>query len=610
MHKNATWVDMCTKLGGAAMSEEYPWERVLGASMADPGVTFRAWAPEAERVEVRVADGDVAMEPAGHGVWEATVAAARDGDDYRFVVDGTAWADPNSRWQPEGVRGPSRVVDPGRFTWTDDGWAPPALDELVLYELHVGTFSAEGTFDAAIAHLAELAAVGVTAIELMPVAEFPGSRGWGYDGVFLGAAQSSYGGPHGLARLVDASHAAGMAVILDVVHNHLGPTGADAMIAQGPYFTDTYATPWGAALNYDDAHCDPVREWVLQSVGWWVGDLHLDGLRLDAVHALFDRSATHIVAAVADRAHRARPGALVIAESGLNDPKVIQPPEAGGWGCDAQWADDLHHALRVVLTGDADGYYADFGSVADVAKALHRPFVHDGQWSGVRGRRHGAPAEDRDPSQFVVFTQDHDQVGNRALGDRPAPETRPLAALLTLLSPFTPMLFQGEEYGEDAPFQFFTDHIDPAIAEATRTGRRREFAAFAAFSGDEVPDPQDPATFERSKLTRRPDLDLAEMYRRLLALRPRIPRGPVTTTVEEDRRILTVTNQDWTLVANFSTVDVDVTCPPGVVQVATHPGAPRAITASDPALRLPAQAGVLLQADRAPAAPAPAEASQ
>ncbi|WCO68199.1 malto-oligosyltrehalose trehalohydrolase [Iamia majanohamensis] len=579
------------------MSAPYPWERPLGATPDLGGTTFRAWAPAAAQVAVRLADGDHPLAPAGHGVWEATVAEAGGGDDYRIVLDGTAWPDPHSRWQPEGVRGPSRVVDPADMAWTDGGWTPPDLADLVLYELHVGTFSEEGTFDGAIPHLAALADLGVTAIELMPVAEFPGTRGWGYDGVFLGAAQSSYGGPHALARLVDAAHAAGLGVVLDVVHNHLGPTGADAMTAHGPFFTDTYATPWGAALNYDDALSDPVREWVLQSVGWWLGPLHLDGLRLDAVHALFDRSAQHIVAAVAERAHRTRPGALVIAESGLNDPKVIRPPAEGGWGCDAQWADDLHHALRVLLTGDADGYYADFGSVADLAKALHRPFVHDGQWSDVRRRRFGAPAEDRPPEQFVVFTQDHDQVGNRALGDRPPRETRPLAALLTLLSPFTPMLFQGEEHGEDAPFQFFTDHIDPAIAEATRQGRRREFAAFAAFSGEEVPDPQDPATFARSKLTRREDPHLAALYRTLLRTRGELPPGDAEVTFDEDERWLRMRRGPYEVVANLSrgVARTLPTSPTQEVAVPTHPE----VALADGRLTLPALGGALLrEADR------------
>ena len=331
----------------------------------------------------------------------------------------------------------------------------------------------------------------MTTIELMPVAEFPGARGWGYDGVYQSATQSSYGGPLELQKLVDAAHALGLAVILDVVHNHVGASGTKALLAYGPYFTEKHHTPWGAGLNVDDEQCDAVREWVCQSAEGWVRDFHIDGLRLDAIHAIVDSSPEHLVAEIARRVHAARPGALVIAESGLNDPRVMRVPELGGHGCDAAWADDFHHALRTLLTGDTDGWYAEFDSLALLAKAFKRPHVHDGTYSAFRKRRFGAGADDVPPERFVVFSADHDQVGNRALGDRLPVETRALAAFCTLLSPFTPMLFQGEEYGERAPFQFFSDHIDPEIADATREGRRREFASFAEFSGEEVPDPQD-----------------------------------------------------------------------------------------------------------------------
>jgi maltooligosyltrehalose trehalohydrolase len=488
----------------------------------------------------------------GHGVHEAQVSA-QAGEDYVFVLDRSdELPDPSTRHQPEGLRGPSRVVDPRAFAWSDDDFRPRPLGELVIYELHIGTFTQEGTFDAAIEHLAELAELGVTAIEVMPVAEFPGRHGWGYDGVYLSAAQSSYGGPEGFQRLVDAAHRVGLSVILDVVYNHVGASGNQALAAFGPYFTDKYSTFWGQAINYDDEHCDPVREWVLQSAEGWVRDFHVDGLRLDAIHAIYDQSATSILAAIAERVHAARPGALVIAESGLNDPRVIRPPEQGGHDHDAQWADDFHHALRVLLTGDRDGYYAEFGNVSDLAKAFRRPFVHDGQYSTFRKRRFGAPAFDRPPEQFVVFDQDHDQVGNRAFGDRLAPEIRALAAFCTLLSPFTPMLFMGEEYGEPAPFQFFADHIDEEIAVATREGRRREFAAFAQFAGEEVPDPQDPATFERSKLTRERDPDLRDLYATLLRVRTMLPAGDATTEHDDEARWLTVDRGPFRLCMNFS----------------------------------------------------------
>jgi maltooligosyltrehalose trehalohydrolase len=384
----------------------------------------------------------------------------------------------------------------------------------------------------------------------MPVAEFPGRHGWGYDGVYLSAAQSSYGGPRGLQRLVDAAHAEGLAVILDVVYNHVGASGSGALRAFGPYFTSHYETPWGEAVNYDDEHSDAVREWVLQSAEQWVRDFHLDGLRLDAVHAIKDGNPEHLVAAVVRRTAPA----FVIAESGLNDPRVMRDVMRGGWGCDAAWADDFHHALRVLLTGDREGYYEEFGAVADLAKAFHRPHVHDGTYSSFRSRRFGARADDVPPERFVVFSANHDQVGNRAFGDRLPVGARPLAALCTLLSPFTPMVFQGEEYGETAPFQFFSDHIDEEIAVATREGRRREFAAFAEFHGREVPDPQDPATFEASKLTRTGEpAGLRDLYADLLRARRELPPGDADA-IEHDEHAgwLRVRRGPFLLVASFS----------------------------------------------------------
>ncbi len=524
----------------------FPWSRPLGARPVDAARTeLRVWAPAAREVNVRLGDHDHPLAGEGHGVWSATVPA-REGDSYAFVLDGAdPLPDPCTRWQPEGLRGPSAVLDTRAFSWTDAHWPGARRADLVLYELHVGTFSASGTFDGVIPHLHELAELGVTAIELMPVADFPGDRGWGYDGVHLSAAHRAYGGPHGLQRLVDAAHAEGLGVVLDVVYNHVGASGQQALSAFGPYFTGKYATFWGDALNYDDAGCDPVREWVLQSAQGWVEDFHLDGLRLDACHAVFDMSARHLLAELRERL----PRALVIAESGMNDPKVTRPAEVGGWGHDAQWADDFHHALRALLTGEREGYYADFGAVDQLAKAFRRPFVHDGTWSEFRGQRFGAPAFDRTPDQFVVFAQNHDQVGNRALGDRLPHEVRPLAALCTLFSPFIPLLFMGEEYGEDAPFQFFCDHIDEEIATATRDGRRREFAAFAAFAGEEVPDPQAEETFLRSRLTRERDEELAALYREALALRRRLPRGEAEVETAGD--VLRVRRGSFTLVANF-----------------------------------------------------------
>jgi maltooligosyltrehalose trehalohydrolase len=522
----------------------YPFERRLGAvPLGDGRAELRVWAPAPERVTVRIGGREHGLEPAGYGIFEAVVETL-PGADYELVLDGRPLPDPASRWQPHGIRGPSRLLDPGAFEWTDGGWRAPALRDLVLYELHVGTFTPEGTFEAAIAHLPGLRELGVTAIELMPVAEFPGRHGWGYDGIQISAAHSAYGGPHGLQRLVDAAHAEGLAVILDVVYNHVGASGAAALRAFGPYFTSRYATPWGDAMNYDGPYSDPVREWALQSAEQWVRDFHVDGLRLDAIHAIVDSSPEHLVAAIARRA-----GALVIAESGMNDPKVMT-----GWGCDAAWADDFHHALRVLVTGDRDGYYAEFGAVADLAKALHRPHVHDGTYSSFRHRRFGAPADHVPPERFVVFSANHDQVGNRALGDRLPVEARPLAAFVTLLSPFTPMLFQGDEHGERAPFRFFSDHVDEEIASATREGRRREFAAFEAFAGEAVPDPQDPATFAASKLTREGEpKGLRELHADLLRARRELPPGDADAIeFDEHAGWLQVARGPYRLVASFS----------------------------------------------------------
>jgi maltooligosyltrehalose trehalohydrolase len=533
-------------------SPAYPWEAPLGAFPLPGGdaTRFRVWAPRAREVLLEGGGRTHGLVDEGHGV-RAAELPIRAGHDYAYIVDGTRLPDPASRWQPDGLRGSSRVLDPAEFTWTDADFTPPSLRDTVLYELHVGTFSPEGTFAGAIPHLAGLRELGVTTIELMPVAQFPGRHGWGYDGVYIDAVHSPYGTPHDLARLVDAAHAEDLAVVLDVVHNHLGASGVKAMEAFGPYLTDKYATPWGMAVNLDDAGSDPVREWILQSAEGWIRDFHLDGLRLDAVHALMDSSAEHIVAALTRRVHAVDPHALVIAESGLNDPKVMRPAGCGGWGCDAAWADDFHHALRVALTGDADGWYEEFADLAALAKAMRRPHFHDGTFSSFRGRRFGAPAADVPPERFVVFSTNHDQVGNRAYGDRLPVAARPLAALLTCLSPFTPMLFQGEEHGEAAPFRFFSDHIDPDIADATREGRRREFAAFASF-GEEIPDPQDPMTFHRSKLTRHGEpAGLRALYRDALALRPRLnAAGPEAAAHLHGRR-LTVTRGPYRILANF-----------------------------------------------------------
>jgi maltooligosyltrehalose trehalohydrolase len=501
--------------------------RTLGASPVDAGlVDFRVWAPNAASVVVRVGDAEHELAETEDGLWTAEVSA-RPGDDYVYILDGEAWPDPCSRFQPEGIRGPSRVVDMSAFDWTDEDWAGLKLAELVLYELHVGTFTAEGTFEAAIERLEALRELGVTAIELMPVATFPGERGWGYDGLYLSAPHAAYRGPQGLARLVDAAHAAGLGVVLDVVYNHLGP-GSEAVEAFGPYLTDRRRTPWGRAIDYSQP---AVREWAIQNAELWVHDYHVDGLRLDSVFHVFDEGEPHVLAELAERVRRANPRALVISEMRAGDLRPIEE-----WRHDAQWADEFHHELHVLLTGERDGYYADFGSLAGLAAELER-----------------TPAE-----RLVVGSQNHDQVGNRAVGDRPRPEELRLRAACVLFAPQTPLLFMGEEYGERRPFQFFTDHVDPAIAEATREGRRREFAGFAGFSADDVPDPQARDTFERSKLDPASgDDELRAFYAELLRLRRELPRE-VETSVDEERRILRVRRGPVELVADFSNLTAEL----------------------------------------------------
>jgi maltooligosyltrehalose trehalohydrolase len=557
---------------------------VIGSGL----VEFRAWAPWAQRVSVRVGGADHDLADEGFGMHTARVTAAADAD-YWLLLDGRRLPDPCSRWQPKGIRGPSRVLDTA-FEWTDRRFSPAPLRDAVLYELHVGAFTAQGTFEAAIEHLPALAELGITHVELMPVAEFPGRHGWGYDGVYVCAAHSAYGGPHGLRRFVDAAHAAGLAVILDVVYNHVGASGTKALEAFGPYFTSRYETPWGPAINYDGEDSDPVREWMLQSAEGWVRDFHLDGLRVDAIHAIHDEGASHVLRELGDRVHAVNRRALVIAESGLNDPKVVRPSRLGGYGHDAAWADDFHHALRALLTGERSGWYEEFGKVAQLAKAFHRPHVHDGGYSSFRRRRFGARADDRPPEQFVVFAQNHDQVGNRAFGDRLPARAHPLAAFCTLLAPFTPMLFMGEEHGEHAPFQFFSDHIDKRIADATREGRRREFAAFAEFAQREVPDPQDPATFQRSKLTRRGGGRLRALYAALLRARRELPPGVDSIEYSEDDGWLRMRRGAFELACNFAGRARTVPVEGGTIALATHTAA----ELGHGGVRLPARAGALI----------------
>jgi maltooligosyltrehalose trehalohydrolase len=475
------------------------------------------------------------MAPEERGFWTAGEATPRAGEDYAFVLDdGPPLPDPRSQSQPTGVHASSRRVDHAAYRWVNDTFRAAPLGGGVIYELHVGTFTPGGTFDSAIERLDHLVDLGATHVELMPVIEFPGKRGWGYDGVDLFAPHHAYGGPDGLKRLVDACHGRGLAVLLDVVYNHLGPCG-NYLSRFGPYFTERYQTPWGAAVNFDGAGSDEVRRLVIDNATMWLRDYRFDGLRLDAVHAIFDASATHILEELAIEvealaATLERP-LVLIAESDLNDPRLIRGREAGGFGLDAQWSDDFHHALHALLTGERNGYYADFGRMADLATALERGFVYVGQYSEHRRRRHGRLPSGLPGHRFIGYLQNHDQVGNRARGERSShllsPGRSAAGAAIVLTSPFVPLLFQGEEWGASSPFLYFTDHEDSELARAVSEGRRREFADFA-WSPDAVPDPQAASSFTRSKLDwreleRQPHAGLLDWHRKLIALRRRLP---------------------------------------------------------------------------------------
>ncbi|PFG37933.1 maltooligosyl trehalose hydrolase [Georgenia soli] len=527
--------------------------------------TLRVWAPVASAVDlVLPGAGDPVPMLADEGGWWRSPSALAPGTDYAFSLDGgPALPDPRSPWQPQGVHGPSRTFDPDAHRWSDGSWTGRSLLGAVVYELHIGTFTAEGTLDAAIDRLDHLVALGVDMVELMPVAAFPGTHGWGYDGVALYAVHDPYGGPAALQRFVDAAHARGIAVCLDVVYNHLGPSG-NYLGAYGPYFTERHHTPWGAAVNLDGDDAAEVRAFVIDNALRWLRDFHVDALRLDAVHALVDESERHVLAeladAVADLERQVGRPLSLVAESDLNDARMVTPTAEGGLGMTAQWNDDLHHALHALVTGERQGYYADFGSPQTLAKALTDVFVHAGEYSSFRGKVWGAPVPpDVDGRRFVVFSQDHDQVGNRALGDRPSRTLSPgqlaVSAAVVLLGPGTPMLFMGEEWGATTPFQYFTDHAEPELARAVQEGRAREFGThgWAELYGREieVPDPQSPATVEASRLDwdepARPGHDrLLAFYTDLVRLRRDEPdiasgdRGATTVRVADDGSWLVV----------------------------------------------------------------------
>ncbi|MBI5576687.1 MAG: malto-oligosyltrehalose trehalohydrolase [Deltaproteobacteria bacterium] len=506
----------------------------LGATYMGSGrCAFFVYAPKAEKVEVRILstrERTEALARKGQGYHGAVLDGIEPGSLYVYRLDGrTERPDPASRFQPQGVHGPSQVVDPATIRQEDVHWAGLPLEEYILYELHIGTFTPDGTFDAVVPHLPSLKDLGVTAIEIMPAAQFPGNRNWGYDGAYPFAVQNSYGGPGGLKRLVEACHRQGLAVVLDVVYNHLGPEG-NYLADFGPYFTDRYRTPWGSAVNFDGPCSDEVRRYFIENALYWLSDFRVDALRIDAIHGIMDFSAYPFLADLADAVHdlaaREKRKIHLIPESDLNDARAVTPRGAGGHGLDAQWNDDFHHALHTLLTGEKDGYYRDFGTIGDLAKAHTDGFVYSGQYSAYRNRRHGNSSRDVPASRLVVFSQNHDQVGNRMEGERLSRlvpfEALKLAAGVVLLSPFLPLLFMGEEYGETAPFLYFIGHSDKDLVEAVRKGRKEEFAAFR-WRG-EPPDPQDEDTFQRSRLDRMPaegkrNRVLREFYRELIGLR-------------------------------------------------------------------------------------------
>jgi maltooligosyltrehalose trehalohydrolase len=522
----------------------------LGANrLTDGRWEFLLWAPNARSVSLHLLHSGelLTMAPLSRGYFRRTVENLEPGTRYFFQLDGAReLPDPASRFQPEGIHGPSEVVDLNQFHWTDQSWQGRTLERSIFYEIHVGTYTAQGTFDALIPHIPELVELGITTVELMPVAQFPGSRNWGYDGVYPFAPQNSYGGPEPLQRFVNAAHEQGLSVALDVVYNHLGPEG-NYLNAYGPYFTDRYRTPWGQALNFDGAASDEVRRFFIENALYWLENYHFDALRLDAVHGIFDFSARHFLTEIksAVGALSKRLGRMIhcIAESDLNDSRLLLNHEQGGYDLDAQWSDDFHHSVHRLLTGEDRGYYADFGGIGPLAATLRDGWYYKGQYSHYRQRRHGNSPRGIAASQVVVCNQNHDQVGNRAAGERLSSlvnfEALKLAAGITLLSPFVPLLFMGEEYGETAPFQYFTSHGDPELVEAVRRGRREEFAAFGWEAEKAVPDPQDESTFLRSKpdhsrKSEEPHRTLLRLYQNLIRTRREYDLGdPAPRSVRE-----------------------------------------------------------------------------
>ncbi len=553
-----------------------------GVSWSPNGTDVDVWAPFVHSVELVRPDGSgvASLTPDDRGWFRTRTGALEPGDRYLLRLDGDITRpDPASLSQPEGVHGPSEIVDLS-FDWTDDTWANPDLADQIFYELHVGTFTQAGTFDGVADRLAHLVDLGVTAIELMPVAQFPGNRNWGYDGVHPYAVQHSYGGASGLARLVDACHRAGLAVYLDVVYNHLGPEG-NYLRGFGPYFTDRYKTPWGEAVNLDGRGSDEVRSYFIENALMWIDEFHIDGLRLDAVHAMFDSSARpflrQLASAVHERASSLGRRVHIVAESSSNDPQLVRAPAVGGMGLDSAWNDDFHHALHVTLTGERTRYYADFAdSVTDLTSGVGSGYINADRYSEYRGRTHGSASDDLPRSSLVVFAQNHDQIGNRAQGDRLSTlvdrDRLRFAAAITLLSPWVPMLYMGEEWAETRPFLYFIDHTDDDLSQAVSEGRATEFAGFIE-AGDTVPDPAEPSTFEASmldwtKLDQTEHSDMLDLHKRLISLRTREPAirnpDPEAHRVTRDGTLISIDHGGTILVLlNAGDNEVETTLPKG-----------------------------------------------
>jgi maltooligosyltrehalose trehalohydrolase len=553
---------------------------------------LRLWAPRTETALALVEGQKIEMVKSGGGWWETPSEPAKHGTSYKFSVNGRDFfPDPASRWQPEGVHGASRYVDHSLFQWTDSNWQCPPLGSAVIYEMHVGTFSEEGTFDGAIQHLDYLVDIGITHLEIMPVNSFAGRHGWGYDGVALYSPHEPYGGPEGLKKLVDKCHSKGLTVILDVVYNHLGPEG-NYLGNFAPYFSDKYASPWGEGINLDGPYSDEVRSFFIENALMWLRDYHMDGLRLDAVHAFVDMSATHFLEELSDAVRRLEVSSgcrhFLIAESDLNDPRVIRPADIGGYGIDAQWSDDLHHSLHALITGERQDYYSDFGKISQVAKALKNSFVYDGTYSPFRKRKHGRTPQGLPGYSFVASLQNHDQVGNRGFGERINHLCDPLlqmaASALIFTSPFIPMIFQGEEWACSSPFYYFTDFGDEELAEMVREGRKKEFASLKDREKD-IPDPNAENTFNSSRLNwnerdQRPHSEMLSWYRNLINLRKENfslhdgDRENTTVRFSDREGWIVLERKGIVTACNFSTeertIELEQACSKGEVLLKSH----------------------------------------